>query len=126
MNPSWPDLGQAFYCTQNYSAVMALDETAFRAYDIRGIYPSSLNEEAVEKAANAFRHFAKGKVLVAADPRVSSPSLKKAFISGATKAGLDVVDLGMVPRGVLMYYGWRHKIASGYISASHLPPEWNS
>jgi len=98
----------------------------FRAYDIRGIYGSDLTENVMEAVGNAFASlFVKDSVVVGMDGRISSPQLRKAFITGVLKAGKDVTDVGLVPRSACLFAAWKSGKPSAYITASHLPPEWN-
>lgn len=97
----------------------------FRAYDVRGIYGDDLDEDVMEKIGNVSRVFVKDAMIVGRDNRISSEGLQGAFISGLSKAGKDVIDIGVVPRGVCLFYAWRTHKTSAYITASHLPPEWN-
>ena len=96
----------------------------FRSYDIRGIYKKDLDEDIMERISNCFAGIAK-ELVVAMDMRLSSEDLKKAFASGVTKAGKDITDLGLVPMGAAMFYAMRHDKTLAYITASHLPKEWN-
>ncbi len=104
---------------------MEVDSSIFRAYDIRGIYGKNLTEDAMEKIGNVVRRFIKDRLIVGRDCRLSSPSLMDSFIRGARKAGIDVIDIGMVPRGASMLWCWKKGIPCAYITASHLPKEWN-
>ena len=53
----------------------------FRAYDIRGIYPDEIDEEAYYRIAKGYVYFFKPKTMVVGmDARLSSPSLKKSLI----------------------------------------------
>ena len=98
----------------------------FRSYDIRGIYGKDLDEEIMRRIGNAFGQMAKtDAVVVARDMRLSSKSLKDAFIAGLTSSGKNVVDAGLLPLGVGMFYAWQRKMEFAYITASHLPKEWN-
>jgi len=103
-----------------------INPSLFRAYDIRGVYGTDLTEDVMERVGNGFGNgFVKDAAVVGMDGRVSSPGLKKAFIDGVLKAGLDVIDVGLVPRGVCLFWAWKVKKPSAYITASHLPKEWN-
>jgi len=97
----------------------------FRAYDIRGIHERDIDSNVFEKIGNAFRVFSGDKLVVGRDCRISSPELKDGFKKGITRAGVDVIDVGMAPRGVVMFASWKKGLNSAYITASHLPPEWN-
>ena len=106
---------------------MGLDPSIFKAYDVRGIYPDQINEEAAYRIGWATSKFLNAKTIaVGRDMRLSSPALAKALIEGITSAGTDAVDLGMI--GTDMYYMAVPKY--GYdggivVTASHNPKEWN-
>ena len=77
----------------------ALNERIFKAYDIRGIYPDELNEDAAYRIGIGFARsglLTAGKNLVVGrDMRESSDSLFDAFANGANAGGLDVIDIGL-------------------------------
>ena len=76
---------------------MHVDPSIFKAYDIRGIYPEQLNEEAAEAIGRAFATFLEPReVVVGRDMRLSSPAIFEAVVAGLTRQGADVIDLGMV------------------------------
>ncbi|MBI5331964.1 MAG: hypothetical protein HZB65_00155 [Candidatus Aenigmarchaeota archaeon] len=103
----------------------------FRAYDIRGEYPKDINEGIAKTIGSAFARFAGNDknynpaVFVARDARLSSPYLSEKFIEGCQLAGTNVFDLGMIPRTVACFYAWKSQGYLAYITASHLPKEWN-
>ncbi|HDD72531.1 MAG TPA: phosphomannomutase, partial [Candidatus Aenigmarchaeota archaeon] len=98
----------------------------FRAYDIRGVYPEDINSEVMEKIGKAFASYIKSSmVVVGKDVRTSSPELEGAFIRGLLESGKNVIEIGTVPLGVAMFHGWREGLPCAYITASHLPKEWN-
>jgi phosphomannomutase len=106
--------------------VSKVNSSIFRAYDIRGVYGKDLDEDLMERIGNAFASkFVKGVAVVGHDCRNSSPSLNKAFIEGARKAGRDVIDVGLVPRGACLFWAWKNGFSSAYVTASHLGKEWN-
>jgi len=99
----------------------------FKAYDIRGIYPSQINEELMEKIGKAFADFIDGnKIAVGYDMRTSSVALFKAFCKGILEQGKDVIDFGLTstPRS---YFACTYLKADGcaMITASHNPKEYN-
>lgn len=57
--------------------------------------------------------------------RVSSDPLAAAFMEGATGAGADVVDIGLVSTDALYFASGRHAIPGAMFTASHNPPEYN-
>lgn len=105
---------------------MKANPSIFRAYDVRGVYGKDLDEEVMEKIGNAFASlYVKEEAVVGMDARNSGPSLREAFIAGVTRSGKKVRDVGLVPRGACLYWAWKLKLPSAYITASHLTPEWN-
>jgi len=97
----------------------------FRSYDIRGIYGKDLDEEIMEIIGNSITKLVKENIVVAMDMRESSEKLKKAFVSGVTKSGKDTLDLGLIPMGAALFYTCKNNKTLAYITASHLPKEWN-
>ena len=99
----------------------------FKAYDIRGIYPTELNEEIIYKIAKAFAVFTNAKnIVVGGDNRLSTPSLKDSFIKGLLDSGVDVTDIGIVPTSVVYFACYKLGFEAGaMITASHNPKEFN-
>jgi phosphomannomutase len=106
---------------------MNIDPNIFKAYDVRGIYPSEINEEVARAIGSGFVAFLKAKrIAVGRDMRLSSPSLAAAFIDGATSRGADVVDYGMIPTDMLYFGVARDRHDGGVqITASHNPKQYN-
>ena len=74
-----------------------LDPKVFKAYDVRGIYPDELDEAGAYAIGRAYvDEFEPRTVAVGRDMRLSSPSMADAVMRGASKAGADVLDLGLV------------------------------
>ena len=72
---------------------MTINRSIFKAYDIRGLYPSEVNEDAARLIGRGFVSYLGAKrIAVSRDMRLSSPSMAEAFIDGATSQGADVVD----------------------------------
>lgn len=99
----------------------------FKAYDIRGVYPSEINEELVRKIGAAYALVFKPKVVaVGRDVRPSGVALQAALIDGLTSQGVDVVDIGMGPTEQIYFAVATHKYDGGIqVSASHNPAEYN-
>ena len=99
----------------------------FKAYDVRGLYPSEIHEELVEKTGKAYVEFTGAKkVAVACDKRISSPSLLAALIKGLTESGADVVDLGLLSTPMLYFASSRLEIDGAImVTASHNPGQYN-
>jgi phosphomannomutase len=106
---------------------MNIDPNIFKAYDVRGIYPSEINEEVARAIGSGFVAFLKAKrIAVGRDMRLSSPSLAAALIDGATSRGADVVDYGMIPTDMLYFGVARDRHNGGVqITASHNPKQYN-
>src|SRR5258706_12848716 len=99
----------------------------FKAYDVRGVYPAELDEQAFKQIGRAFVAFLKARRIgVGRDMRVSSPSLSAAFIEGAREQGADIVDFGMIATDMLYYgVGTENLDGGAQITASHNPKEYN-
>ncbi len=117
----------------NLPIYMDINQSIFKAYDIRGIYPSEINEEAAEKIGQAFVVYLGRKtgkdspaIAVAHDLRESSPSLSEAFIKGVLKQGGNVYDICKASTPFL-YFVLQNIPADGgaMITASHNPAEHN-
>ena len=99
----------------------------FRAYDIRGIYPDDIDEEAYYRIAKAYVYLFKPTTMVVGmDARVSSPPLKASLIQGFLDAGVDVVDIGEITTDMLYFAVGAYDYSGGVVvSASHNPKEYN-
>ena len=102
----------------------------FRAYDIRGIYNEDLSPWTMQRIGFALGIYARERnersVVVGNDIRATSIMFVNALISGLLYAGVDVTDVGTTSFGVCAFSGWLlKKDIVAYVTASHLPPEWN-
>jgi phosphomannomutase len=106
---------------------MNLNPEIFKAYDVRGVYPGEVNEDAARAIGAAFVAYLKAaRVGVGRDMRLSSPALAAAFIDGATAQGANVVDYGMVATDMLYFAVARDGLDGGVqITASHNPKQYN-
>ncbi len=98
----------------------------FKAYDIRGIYPTEINEDIARRIGQAYaQHFQPKKVAVGRDIHLASPYLEEAVIDGLVKSGVDVIQIGLVPTDGL-YFATAHLEVDGGIqlSASHNPRQF--
>ncbi|MFD6953597.1 phosphomannomutase/phosphoglucomutase [Nocardiopsis sp. TSRI0078] len=98
----------------------------FKAYDVRGVIPDTLNADIARAIGAAFARVVGGDaVVVAHDMRPSSPELATAFSEGVTSQGLDVVFTGLGSTD-LLYYGSGHlDLPGAMFTASHNPAEYN-
>jgi len=104
-----------------------VDWNVFRAYDIRGIYPDAIDEEAYYRIAKAYVYlFKPSTMVVGMDARSSSPQLKASLIKGFLDAGVDVVDIGEIITDMLYFAVGEYGYSGGVVvSASHNPKEYN-
>jgi len=99
----------------------------FKAYDIRGLYPNELNEEAAYDVGRSFAVYLKAKtIIVGRDTRLSSPALAENIIKGITDQGVDVIDIGLCSTSCF-YFAVGELDADGalMVTASHAPKEFN-
>lgn len=104
-----------------------VDETIFKSYDVRGIYPSPLNEGAAFAVARAFiKKTGAKKVVVGYDARLSSPALFMALTQGFLSQGVEVTNIGQTPTEGLYFAVAQYNFDAGImITASHNPKEYN-
>jgi phosphomannomutase len=108
---------------------MQVHSSIFKAYDIRGIVPTTLNVEVAEALGRAFGAHALtcGETVVAVgrDGRLSGPELSAALIRGLVSVGVEVIDVGMVTTPML-YFAAHTLCNSGIqITGSHNPRDYN-
>ena len=114
---------------------MAVAPGIFRQYDIRGIVGRDLTTEAARAIGGAYAADLRarggankriGAIVVGRDNRPSGLELRHALVEGLTRAGADVVDIGVVPTP-LNYWSLHHLDVAGgiQITGSHNPPEYN-
>ncbi|MCO4756767.1 MAG: phosphomannomutase/phosphoglucomutase [Oceanospirillaceae bacterium] len=107
-----------------------LDQTIFRAYDIRGIVGTALTDDTVYHLGRAFAAQALSQnvntINVAADGRLSSPHLKTLLSQGLMDGGCNVIDNGYVPTP-LLYFAANHddQCTGVMITGSHNPSDYN-
>ncbi|MDD5050765.1 MAG: phosphomannomutase/phosphoglucomutase [Candidatus Pacebacteria bacterium] len=103
-----------------------MKDSIFKAYDIRGIYPTELNEEIMYAIGQAFAEIEKPKtIVVGRDVRISGPSMQKALIQGLLDSGVDVVDIGLISTEEIYFATAYYKYDAGIsVTASHNPREY--
>lgn len=112
-----------------------LSSSIFKAYDIRGIVDGdpakvTLTDAATRGVGAALGLMARAKgiasIVVGRDGRLSGPRLIAALTDGITSAGVDVIDIGMVPTPVVYFATVLTGCGSGVaVTGSHNPPEYN-
>jgi phosphomannomutase len=103
-----------------------LDPAAFKAYDVRGVYPTDVDEEGGYRIGRAFvEQFSPERVAVGHDMRVSSPSMSEAVRRGAADAGAEVLDLGLVGTEMVYFAVGELGLDGGIaVTASHNPKQY--
>jgi len=116
-----------------------MDPKIFKAYDIRGLYPDQLNENAAWKIGNATASFLRSllrgyerglanrqSLCVGHDMRTHSRGLAEALIAGMNAAGANVIDIGMIDTPQI-YFAINHLGTCGgvQVTASHNPAQYN-
>ena len=108
---------------------MTFPASIFKAYDIRGIVPATLDAATAEALGRAFGAAAlragERTVAVGRDGRLSGPMLSAALVRGLVATGVDVVDVGMVTTPML-YFAASTLCKSGIqVTGSHNPKDYN-
>jgi phosphomannomutase len=101
--------------------------SVFKAYDVRGLYPSEITEELFHQLGRAFvAYLGPGTYAVTRDMRVSSPALTRAFVDGAVRQGGTIIDYGLLGTDQMYYAVAADALDGGaQITASHNPGEYN-
>lgn len=104
-----------------------MQEKIFKAYDIRGIYPTDINKEVAYNIGRALVQYAGAKkIAVGHDMRESSLELEEGLIKGITDQGADVIKIGLSTTPMAYFASWKLDVdVSAVITASHNPAEWN-
>ncbi|WP_322103470.1 phosphomannomutase/phosphoglucomutase [Paraburkholderia sp. J41] len=110
----------------------------FKAYDIRGVIGKTLDADTARAIGRAFGSEVRAQggdaVVIARDGRLSGPELSRALADGLCEAGVDVVDVGMVPTPVGYFAasvplklagGERNVDSCIVVTGSHNPPDYN-
>jgi phosphomannomutase len=108
---------------------MQFASSIFKAYDIRGIVPSTLNEEVAQALGFAFGTVAQQEgekvVAVGRDGRLSGPEMSAALVRGLIASGADVIDIGRATTPML-YFATSTLCSSGIqVTGSHNPKDYN-
>jgi phosphomannomutase len=104
-----------------------LNTSIFKAYDIRGLYPSEINEDVARQIGRGFVAYLKpSRIGVSRDMRLSSPGIAEAFIDGAREQGASVVDYGMAATDMMYFAVATDDLDGGaQVTASHNPKQYN-
>ncbi len=108
---------------------MQLSSSIFKAYDIRGIVPSTINEAMAEALGRAFGTVARSEgetvVAVGRDGRLSGEALSAALIRGLAAVGMEVIDVGMVTTPMLYFAACTLCTSGIQVTGSHNPKDYN-
>lgn len=109
---------------------MNLSPGIFKAYDIRGIIGSTLDESVARQIGQAFGSAVRAKgehiAVIGRDGRLSGPTLSAALAEGLQAAGVDVIDLGIVATPMVYFGTHVLEAKSGImVTGSHNPPDYN-
>lgn len=108
-----------------------MDKNIFREYDIRGVYPTQINEEVAYTIGRSYGSYIQEKLKrnicgVGRDNRLSSPSLSKELIRGLVESGCNVIDFGLVTTPMYYYGCLKANVIIGImVTASHNPKDDN-
>jgi phosphomannomutase len=103
-----------------------LEPNVFKAYDVRGVYPTELDEEGAYAVGRAYvEQFEPKRVAVGRDMRESSPGVAAAVREGAADGGADVLDLGLVSTEMVYFAVGSLGLDGGImVTASHNPKQY--
>lgn len=107
--------------------MMEVTNKGFKAYDVRGVYPTEVNEELAYRVGRIFSAmFAAETVVVGHDIRLSGRALVDALTEGLRHGGTKVIDIGQCGTEMI-YFATAHLNADGgiMVTASHNPKEYN-
>jgi phosphomannomutase/phosphoglucomutase len=111
-----------------------ISQSIFKAYDIRGIVGTTLDADVAHQIGRAFgseiRAQGGSAVVLARDGRISGPELSAALARGLQAAGVDVIDVGMVPTPIGYFatqvpLNGRSADSCIVVTGSHNPPDYN-
>lgn len=107
-----------------------MDVNVFRAYDIRGVYPSEINEQFAYCIGQSYgsylqEKYGKNCCIVSHDNRLSSESLCQNLIKGITSSGCDVISYGLTTTPMNYYGRYLNQMPGIMVTASHNPKDDN-
>jgi phosphomannomutase len=108
---------------------MQLSASIFKAYDIRGVVPVTLDAEVAEALGRAFGSAARAAgektVAVGRDGRLSGPALAEALIKGLVATGIEVINVGAVTTPMLYFAAHTLSSSGIQVTGSHNPKDYN-
>ncbi|WP_018601462.1 phosphomannomutase/phosphoglucomutase [Mycobacterium sp. 155] len=107
----------------------AVVQRVIKAYDVRGLVGTELDEQFVADVGGAFARLVRGEgaaqVVIGYDMRESSPPLASAFAEGVRAQGLDVVRIGLASTDQLYFASGLLDCPGAMFTASHNPAAYN-
>ena len=109
---------------------MEIAKSIFREYDIRGIYPEEINEDAIKQISKAISikciNEGVSEICVGRDGRISGESLLKSLSLSLSNYGISVLNIGLVTSPLLYFAAKKSNHKSGVmITGSHNPKNYN-
>jgi phosphomannomutase len=106
---------------------IAIDESIFKSYDIRGIVPAQLNDDVAYAIGRAFVEvLGRKNICIGRDMRPSGEGFMDAFSRGAADGGADVTQIGLISTDAIYFAVGRYGFDGGVmITASHNPAQYN-
>jgi len=106
---------------------MQVDNTIFKAYDVRGTYPDQINEKTAYLVALGLANLLRSRTaVVGRDMRTSSDAIAESAIQGLVDGGAEVTDIGLISTDGLYFAVGKYGFDCGImITASHNPPQYN-
>ena len=109
---------------------MNVIESIFREYDIRGTYPSEINEDVISIIGQAIALKCKeegvSQISVGRDGRLSGETLLNSMCDSLARSGISVTNIGLVTSPILYYAAKKNDSKSGImITGSHNPKDDN-
>jgi phosphomannomutase len=108
-----------------------VDQSIFKAYDVRGTYPDQMDEQLAYRIGRAFPRVladlqggspSEQRIALGRDMRLSAPSMAEAYARGIVDEGADVLDVGMVGTELLYWTVGSRELDGGLMcTASHNP-----
>ena len=107
-----------------------ITKSIFREYDIRGIYPSEINESLISLIAKAISIKCDqenvSELCIGRDGRNSGESLLDALEKSLSNFGINIQNIGLVTTPLLYFAAKKNKFKSGVmITGSHNPKNYN-
>lgn len=107
-----------------------MNEIIFRAYDIRGTYPTEINEEMAYTIGQSYGSYIQEKYginrcVVSRDNRLSSESLCQSLLKGINSTGCNVIDYGQTTTPMNYYARYLNQLPGIMVTASHNPKDDN-